>query len=299
MSRRGVKTIQVPGVSPDDSDHGELHGVLTVLSGGRPGMIIPVREDELTIGRTEESTVALYDESLSRRHARFSKRDGRYLVDDLASTNGTFVNGARIEQAVLLEDGARIQLGVGTLLRFTLQSDAELAVTRRIYEATVRDPLTGCFNRHFFEERLEAELSYAKRHGAPLGVLFVDADNFKQVNDTHGHAAGDEVLRRLAELLKESVRSEDILARFGGEEFVILVRGTPEAGVRIIAERVRAGVEAMTIELEDQSIPMTVSVGVASTDATRPVASPTELLGLADSALYRAKEAGRNRVEGV
>ncbi len=297
MSRRGVKTIQVPGVRPAGVGEGELNGVLTVLSGGRPGMIIPVGEQELVIGRTEESTVALYDESLSRRHARFTKDGGRYFVDDLESTNGTFVNGERVERAVPLDDGARIQLGVGTLLRFSLQNDAELAVTKRIYEATVRDPLTGCFNRHFFDERLTAELSYAKRHGAPLAVLFVDADHFKQVNDTHGHAAGDEVLRRLSDLLRESVRSEDILARFGGEEFVILVRGTLDAGVRVVAERVRAGVEALKIEFEGQHIPMTVSVGIASMGPGKPVGSASDLLALADGALYRAKEAGRNRVE--
>ncbi len=297
MSRKGVNTIQVPGVSPADSGEDELNGVLTVLSGGRPGMIIPIHEDELTIGRTEEATVALFDESLSRRHARFAKVCGRYVVEDLQSTNGTFVNGARVERVLPLDDGARIQLGVATLLRFTLQNDAELAVTKRVYEATVRDPLTGCYNRHFFDERLEAEFSYAKRHGAPLAVLFVDADHFKRVNDSYGHAAGDEVLKRLSELLRESVRSEDILARFGGEEFVILVRGIPDAGVRVVAERVRSGVEAMRIDFEGRAIPTTVSIGAASIGPDRTVESAVELLSRADAALYRAKAAGRNRVE--
>ncbi|MBC7171336.1 MAG: FHA domain-containing protein, partial [Polyangiaceae bacterium] len=147
MSRRDSKTIQIKVVRPAASSYCDAHnGVLTVLAGGRPGMVIPISDGGITIGRTEDSTVALQDESLSRRHARFFQLESGYLVEDLRSTNGTFVNGHRIERSHPLENGARIQLGVATLLRFTLQSDDELAVARKVYEATVRDPLTGCFN---------------------------------------------------------------------------------------------------------------------------------------------------------
>ena len=107
--------------------------MLTVLSGSRPGMIIPLGDGDLTIGRTEDATHALPDESLSRRHARFFEQGGRCFVEDLDSTNGTFLNGARIAEASPLEDGARIQLGALTLLRFTLQDETELEVTRRVY----------------------------------------------------------------------------------------------------------------------------------------------------------------------
>ncbi|MBC7174345.1 MAG: GGDEF domain-containing protein, partial [Polyangiaceae bacterium] len=96
------------------------------------------------------------------------------------------------------------------------------------------------------------------------------------------------------------IRSEDTLARYGGEEFVILVRGTPEVGVKVIAERVRSGVEALKIDFEGQPIPMTVSVGIASVGQSRcPIQSASELLAIADAALYRAKEAGRNQVHGL
>jgi diguanylate cyclase (GGDEF)-like protein len=295
MARRAVNTVQVKAVKPA-APTGIRRGVLTVLSGSRPGMILPLGEADLTIGRTEESMVALADESLSRKHARFYEAAGRYFVEDLESTNGTFLNGERLVAAAALEDGARIQLGVETLLRFTLQDETELEVTRRMYEAAVRDPLTGCFNRNFLDERLLAEFSYAKRHGTSLTLLFVDADHFKVVNDTHGHPAGDEVLRRVAALLRESIRSEDILARFGGEEFVIAVRGIPMPGVRVIAERVRAGVEALVIEHEGARIAATVSVGVATQSPAHEHASVDELLATADAALYEAKARGRNRV---
>jgi diguanylate cyclase (GGDEF)-like protein len=271
--------------------------VLTLLAGpDRPGRMIPLGDAEVTIGRTEDATVVFDDDSLSRRHARFFQQAGRHFVADLGSTNGTFVNGVPIREPAPLEDGARIQLGVATVLRFTFEDETQIEASRRLYEQTVRDALTGAFNRHFLDERLRAELSYAKRQGVPLSVLFVDADHFKRINDTYGHSGGDEVLRRIARLLAETMRTEDVVARFGGEEFVIVVRGVDAVGVLAVAERVRAEVEALSIVHEGRRIPVTVSIGVATQSPDREFASVEELLAVADGALYRAKEAGRNRV---
>ncbi len=272
-------------------------GALTMLSGARPGMVVPILESGIVIGRTADaSTLALDDESLSRRHARFFRAPGRYCVDDLDSTNGTFVNGRRIAEPTALDEGARVQLGSGVLLRFALQDETEIEASRRMYEATVRDSLTGVYNRHFVEERLAGELSYAKRHGASLSVLFVDADHFKRVNDTYGHAAGDEVLRRLAAALVATLRAEDVVARIGGEEFVLVLRGISAVGVLSVAERIRAAVEALEIVHEGRRIPLTVSIGAATQSPEREIESVEELLATADAALYRAKLAGRNSV---
>ena len=291
---RGDNTLEVQ-VEPRGVVPAGRTGVVTVLSGERSGTVVPI-ERELTIGRTEESTLSFDDESLSRRHARVFRRRGVYFVEDLGSTNGTFVHGVAVTEAAPLEDGAHIQLGRATILRFTLRDDAELAERQRIYEATVRDGLTGAYNRHFLDERLASELSFAKRHGTWLSVLFIDADHFKRVNDEHGHAAGDEVLRRIAKVLGEQVRSEDEVARFGGEEFVVLLRGIHPPGVEIVADRLRAAVEALEIDVGGRSLRVTVSIGVATQSPEQERASVEALLAEADAALYRAKEAGRNRV---
>lgn len=274
---------------------GERHGVLTVLAGPQPGRLIPI-ERELTIGRSEDAGMVLEDTSLSRVHARVFRAHARYFVEDLKSTNGTFIDGKAITEPHELADGTRIQLGAHTVLRFTMRDHAEVEATRRVYEATVRDRLTGVFNRHFLDERLFSEMSYAQRHGTPLSVLFVDADHFKQINDTHGHAKGDEVLRRIAEVLQQTMRSEDVVARYGGEEFVIVVRGIPTSGVMALAERVRSAIAKTEIDVGEATLAITVSIGVATQSKDCMYAGADELLAAADAALYRAKEGGRNRV---
>ena len=274
----------------------ERRGVLTVLAGPQPGRLIPLAEGELTIGRSDDSMIALDDDSLSRRHVRLFRAHRRYFIEDLGSTNGTFVEGARINEPTPLEDGMRIQIGAHIVMRFAMRDLAEVEATRRIYEATVRDRLTGVFNRHFLDERLVSEMAYAKRHGTSLSALFVDADHFKRVNDTHGHATGDQVLRQVAEVLTRIVRTEDVVARYGGEEFVVVVRGISAVGVLAVAERLRMGVEALEIMVEGARLPVTVSIGVATQSPERELAGAPELLAVADAALYRAKENGRNRV---
>lgn len=298
QKRNPMATMQVavtPGSLP--TALGSRRGVLVILSGSRPGRTVVITEgQDFIIGRTSEATYAVDDESLSRRHVRFFAIAGRYAVEDLKSTNGTFVDGRRLDGPAFLEAGARIQLGKDTVLRFDLQDDAVIEEQKRLYEATVRDKLTGVYNRHFLDERLNSELSYAKRHGTDLSVLFVDADHFKKVNDTFGHAGGDAVLVALGRLLLASMRNEDIAARYGGEEFVLVLRGVSGASVKHVAERIRADVEALQVVHEGRPIPFTVSVGVATHTSERVFEDTAALLAVADNALYKAKEAGRNVV---
>jgi len=284
-------TPVLPGGAKDDR-----RGTLTILSGDRPGRLIEIDGSELVVGRTDESTLRVDDESLSRKHARFFRLMGLHYVADLQSTNGTFVNGNRIAAPTQLADGDRVQLGLATVMRFGLTDRAVVEEARRLYEATVRDRLTGAYNRHFLDERLESEWAFAKRHGTRLSVLFVDADHFKKVNDTYGHAGGDAVLRSLAAVLLKSVRTEDVVARYGGEEFILLVRGIAPDAVLQMAERVRADIAACKIEHEGKTIPVTVSIGVACHEADKEAESIAALVARADAALYKAKEAGRNRV---
>ena len=299
MGKRDPKSTVEVDVEAKPTDGGARRGVLTVLGGITTGSVIDISGEPVVVGRTDEADVTIDDHSLSRRHARFTAVRGHYYVSDLDSTNGTFVTGERIEKTVELTDGVRVQLGEATLLRFSLQDEAEYAASSRLYEATVKDALTGVYNRHYLEERLEAEFAFAQRHERPLSVLYVDADHFKNVNDTYGHAAGDEVLRALAKLLIDTVRTEDVVARIGGEEFVVLVRDIEARNMLSIGERLRSAVEELHIEHEGTTIPITVSVGVATMSREAVYASAEGLLAQADAALYTAKEEGRNRVQLV
>jgi two-component system, cell cycle response regulator len=163
------------------------------------------------------------------------------------------------------------------------------------------DPLTGIHNRRYFDERLVEETSRAQRQGQPLSCLFLDIDHFKQFNDRFGHSIGDHVLREVANTIKSHMRASDVLARFGGEEFAILLIQKDRDEAMEIAERIRAAVAVRPLRIAaatDANI--TVSIGCAVLTETHEVTVPEDasrtLLNLADQALYQAKEAGRNRV---
>ena len=157
-------------------------------------------------------------------------------------------------------------------------------------EAMARtDSLTGIANRGAFQDRLEAECARSGRYGTPLALMMLDADHFKQLNDTHGHAAGDQALKTLAHLLAQSVRSTDIVARYGGEEFVGILVSSDPAAAKDVAERLRRRIEAEPWPHG----PLTVSIGLASWRAEAD--TPEALVERADTALYYAKGHGRNR----
>ncbi|QWP79176.1 diguanylate cyclase [Lysobacter sp. K5869] len=160
---------------------------------------------------------------------------------------------------------------------------------------SLRDPLTGLFNRRYLEENLQRELLRCQRRGLPLSVLMLDVDHFKRFNDTHGHAAGDALLARVGQLLQELVRNEDIACRYGGEEFTVVLPEADGEAARQRAERIRAAIAATTIvHLRQTFGPATCSIGVATSASERD--TPQQLLQTADAALYRAKAEGRDRV---
>lgn len=287
--------IVAPEEGVEQEGYGELSGTLTLLSDPNPGATFVLDEDELVIGRTPDASLYIEDAGLSRAHARFYRRGTDYLVEDLKSTNGTSVNGERITMPTLLADGARVQAGKGTVLRFQLQDRLEQAAAQRLYEQTVRDALTGLHNRRFLEDRLRSEFAYADRHNTPLSVLIIDVDHFKRVNDEHGHPAGDEVLRVMGKTLSNMVRTEDLAARYGGEEFVVATRGSDKTEAVALANRIREAVMDNGVQWNNSPIAITVSVGVA-TLGSKPYTSATGLVAAADSALYSAKQNGRNQV---
>ena len=156
------------------------------------------------------------------------------------------------------------------------------------------DPLTNCFNRRALMEKLEQEMDRAARYATMLTGMMIDVDNFKQINDTHGHLVGDRVLKQLANLLKREQRSVDIVARYGGEEFVVLLPETTFAESRNFAERILRRVATHDFGESGRPVRVTISIGIASYPDER-VTDGESLLRLADSHLYRAKSDGRNR----
>ncbi len=153
------------------------------------------------------------------------------------------------------------------------------------------DELTGLYNRRSFDEEFTKSIRVAKRFAFPLSLLMADLDKFKAVNDTYGHSAGDQVLKAFTGILRDLARTDDITARWGGEEFIVLLSHTSSAGAAVVAERVRKTMESECIRIT--SIPVTVSIGVAELKDGEDGAG---LIRRADCALYRAKEEGRNRV---
>ena len=156
------------------------------------------------------------------------------------------------------------------------------------------DSLTRTYNRRHFSDLAERAWAHAARHARPLSLLMLDADHFKSVNDTYGHAAGDAVLTRLAEVCRESLRASDVVGRYGGEEFVILLSETDSSKAQKTAERLRRQLERTQVDTDKGTVTFTVSIGVAT--KTNSSLSVEQLLEQADAALLRAKREGRNRV---
>lgn len=169
------------------------------------------------------------------------------------------------------------------------QANAQLAQLSRT------DRLTSLNNRGYWEECLQQEFARFQRSRTPCSLIMFDIDHFKAVNDTHGHQAGDEVIRVTAATLRETIRTTDIAGRYGGEEFAVILTDTDAACARYVAERLRRKIEALTVRHEDKVIDHTISLGVA--ELSPELSTPQQWLERADQALYRAKEGGRNRTE--
>jgi two-component system cell cycle response regulator len=274
-------------------DRASAH-VLHIVEGLNAGDFYTLDQPETLAGRSEDCTLSLPEAGVSRRHALFRREGEAITVRDAGSLNGTFVNGARLTAEVRLHVGDRVRIGP-VRLRYSVEDLAEVRRLRELHIAAIRDHLTGLFNRRYLEQRLPTEVAFANRHGTPIAVLVLDLDHFKRINDSFGHAAGDAALSAFGRVLAKEVRVEDVAGRFGGEEFLVLARGTDEAGAVALSERLMARVRELGIRFHDHLLRITVSIGVAANDSTRKT-SAAELVHAADVALLEAKRAGRDRV---
>ena len=268
---------------------------ITVLTGSAAGQLFKVKKGALVLGRAPNAGIRLDDDGISRNHARLRLETSNAWIEDIQSRNGTFVNGERIAVAVQLNDGDKIQIGRGTVLRYGFQDALDESFHENLVSSALRDGLTKLFNKRYLMDRLDSELKFAQRHETALSLLLLDIDHFKKVNDTYGHLAGDAVLANLSQVLLRAVRNEDVVARFGGEEFAIILRAIGvEPGLQM-AERLRRLVEQTAATFGEHHLKATVSIGVAGFPSTA-ANTPEELIEAADQALYRAKHAGRNCV---
>jgi diguanylate cyclase (GGDEF)-like protein len=297
-------------VAPRDSERTRVTRVTEVApgsgSGSRPGdaCIIVIYGPELgkrvqlgtapfEIGRSSRNDLFLDQESISRHHARITFDGASYWVQDLKSTNGTYVNDEQVSDQ-RLRDGDQVRIG-RSILKFMTGENIEVHYHEEIYRLMTVDGLTQVYNRRYFNEALEREFNRSKRYQRALSLIVFDIDHFKRVNDTHGHLAGDGLLRQIATAVKPRLRREDIFARTGGEEFGILLPEIGLDGARTTAEKVRGIVETTPLRYERETIHCTISLGVASLGEE---ATPEELYRSADDRLYQAKQGGRNRVSG-
>ena len=248
----------------------------------------------LEIGRSAAVGISLPEVmSISRKHARLRYLGPVVTIEDLGSTNGTYVNGQPVHGRTVLRSGDRFQTAA-VHFKFLHEADVESAYHLAIYELVAKDGLTEIFNKRKFEEELQREFARAVRHQRPLSLVVFDLDEFKTINDNYGHLCGDFILKQVASLARDLVRPEQMLARVGGDEFVILAPETGAEGAETLAAKIRERVDDYEHRYGDIKIPVSCSFGVA--ELNKAMAKPDDLYKAADEALLQSKRSGRNRV---
>tara|TARA_R110002126_G_scaffold43555_13_gene124894 strand:- start:1370 stop:2110 length:741 start_codon:yes stop_codon:yes gene_type:complete len=223
---------------------------------------------------------------------------------DIGWLFGALVTGALITAAAMGWHLRRWQQAYSEQMEATLLShNLELQITldelaeknRLLEQQTMLDTLSGIFNRACFDKRLRSEINRSRREKTPLGLVFIDIDHFKKINDSHGHLAGDAAIQQIAATLAASLkRSSDAVFRYGGEEFALLLPGTPLTGCTELAEQVRLNISTTPLQLDTVTLNVTLSAGCYAAVANSATNS-SDYIAAADSALYQAKAQGRNR----
>ncbi len=285
-----------PQIASTASSPSPLYFIM--VNGGIPGAMLQLSASGTRIGRAVDNSIQLPDPSLSRYHAFLEEdEEGQIRLSDLGSTNGTYLNGRRLPDRtpVSVRDGDRIQLGSTIVVKFVRPDPCEERFQREMFERTVRDSLTGLYNRAYFLSEVGLLGDRGALRGLDMAILMIDIDHFKRINDDHGHDTGDLVLREVAGVLRQSLRGDDLIARYGGEEFVaaLPVSAPDQAAER--AERIRAMLAGRRILIGSRPMRVTVSIGVAYAPAGRP-RSVASLIAASDQGLYQAKNNGRDRV---
>jgi two-component system, cell cycle response regulator len=288
LDRRDIDLLVGPGTA-------SRQAYLITISGRQVGKQYKLVGDKLIIGRQQQNEICVDDEGVSRQHAMIERNQAGFVLHDTKSTNGVFVNNDQIKRHVL-QEGDRIRVGSGAILKFSFQDEIEEQAQKQLYDSATRDGLTNTYNKKFFADQLKRDFAFYFRHTEPLSLALLDIDFFKKLNDGYGHPAGDSVLRSLAIVVNKMLRTEDIFARYGGEEFGIILKNTDGERALLVLERIRRAVEGFDFNYEGKRLPVTISIGIA-TLVQQNFAAAADLVKGADEFLYAAKRKGRNRTE--
>ena len=292
MNKDHTNTDRATVIAGPDVDLRDRPPRLIVVSGVFLGHQLEIGHEPIVIGRAAEATLSLPHPSVSRSHCRVWIEGDRFFIEDLGSTNKTYLNGQAVMRAEL-SDGD--QIGVGNhALKFFRGASPEARYHQELIDLAVHDGLTGFFNRRHFRMLLDDHVERA-RSGIDLGVLIVDLDHFKQINDHFGHLVGDQVIASVSQVIRELSYSSCQHGRLGGEEFAVALPEATHDEACLFAEQIRAGIAQHRFEIRGEPHVITASVGVASWG--NGMQTSADLLRLADERLYLAKANGRNRVE--
>ena len=278
--------------------YGEKDLVFTVIKGNELdfGKTYYLTKKTIINGRDKHIDLLIEDQGVRQQHCRvdIKKYDEMELViiTDIGSTNGTYVNGELIRQAEI-NPGDRIEIGE-TILRFGFSDEIEEDYHARLFSIATTDSLTGFFNKRFIMTELENHSRIAKRNNRVFSIFLLDIDNFKEINDTMGHIAGDEYLKKISDIIRSSLREQDLAGRFGGDEFLIILPETDILGARQVANRIRGAIAKITLLVSIRHLTASISAGIGQFSIHGD--TPESLLKKTDDALMNAKRQGKNLV---
>ena len=246
------------------------------------------------LGRDPTCAIVLHDFRVSRKHAVIRLiGDEHYLLEDLGSTNGTRINGVSVTSPRILKDGDKIFFG-DTVLRFAIADELEIDFHSEVAALVSIDPLTGLPSKRRFDQAVEFALEESRQSARPLALLMMDMDGVKKINDTHGHLFGAHVIGQTGRLIAQVLGSRGHACRFGGDEFTAFLVDHDQGEAAAIGEHIRSTVELAAMEKDGIPLKPTISIGIACFPESGK--DLLTLVAVADKALYRAKEQGKNRV---
>jgi len=272
----------------------KLEPYLVVLSGNDKGKHFKLERQRNVFGRSDDADIVIGDPKMSRLHGVLTVYPQRISLEDLQSTNGTFLAGERISHC-WLDSQHRFLVG-DTMMRIDYKRSGEALSEQNLYRVAYTDGITGALNKGAFLQRAQEEYVFCKRNNRCFTLAICNVDRFKQINDRHGLLAGDLILKEMAGIFAAEIRHEDVLARYGGDEFIMLLRETSEHIAVTWATRVKQLIMQQCFSFQGQSISTTVSLGICSLPLS-VVDSLPACIQLVSDAVRVAKQNGRNRVE--
>jgi diguanylate cyclase (GGDEF)-like protein len=273
---------------------------LVIFIGKDSGKRHKLKAGIITIGRSPQADITIDDDRISRVHCAIKWSEGTITIEDKGSRNGTYVDSHKINHADL-SPGVPLQLG-HSVMKIEYKDKAEIQYEQSLIHQVSNDALTGVFSRQHFTSLALKEIAYARRHQQTVGIIMIDIDNFKRINDTYGRTIGDLVLVQFADLICEKKRDEDLLGRYGGKKFIILPHGeVDKESIHRQCERIRRAVERFKFCHADACVQITVTIGfhLDKPDNSEVESQIDDLIDKAEQALYRAKEEGRKQTFAV